>query len=59
VMALFISGGNFSTLPKLMFEELSQSLDPTIAAASSLMLTVALIVLVITQRLSARPIRSR
>ena len=54
VMALFISGGDHVTLPKLMFEDLQFSLDPTIAAASSLMLVVALAVLTVTQLLSKR-----
>jgi putative spermidine/putrescine transport system permease protein len=54
VIALFVSGGEHTTLPKLMFQELRLSLDPTIAAVSSLMLLVALTVLVVSQVLSAR-----
>lgn len=54
VIALFISGGQHTTLPKLMFQELRQSLDPTIAAVSSLMIGVAAAVLVVTQYLSHR-----
>ncbi|MGO9774726.1 MAG: ABC transporter permease [Roseiarcus sp.] len=54
VIALFISGGQLSTLPKLMFQELRMSLDPTITAVSSLMLSLAVFVLAATQFLSRR-----
>jgi putative spermidine/putrescine transport system permease protein len=54
VVAAFISGGSHSTLPKLMFEELRMSLDPTITAVSSLMLGLAILVLAVTQMLSRR-----
>jgi putative spermidine/putrescine transport system permease protein len=53
VIALFISGPDHSTLTKLMFEELRLALDPTIAAVSSVMLGLALLVLVFTSALSA------
>ncbi len=52
VIALFISGGTIPTLPKLMFTELRMSLDPTITAVSSVMLTLALAILATSQFLS-------
>jgi putative spermidine/putrescine transport system permease protein len=59
VIALFISGPHHQTLPKLMFQELRMALDPTIAAVSSLMLSVALLVLVLTTLLSSLDRRRR
>jgi putative spermidine/putrescine transport system permease protein len=52
VIALFVAGGRVPTLPKLMFEELQQSLDPTITAVSSISLAVALVILMINHALS-------
>lgn len=58
VIALFISGGAIPTLPKMMFTELRMSLDPTISAVSSLMLTLALLVLAFTQFVALRQKRT-
>ncbi len=58
VIALFISGGRYSTLPKLMFSELRMTIDPTIAAVSSIMICVALLVMVVTQYLQGSARRS-
>lgn len=49
VIALFVSGGRNQTLTKLMFTELRMSLDPTITAVSSLMLTVAIATILATR----------
>lgn len=52
VIALFVSGPGHPTLTKLMFEELRLALDPTVAAVSSVMLGLAVIVLVATSVLT-------
>jgi len=57
VIALFISGGRHSTLPKLMFSELRMTIDPTIAAVSSIMICVALGIMIATQYLQRSPRR--
>jgi putative spermidine/putrescine transport system permease protein len=57
VIALFVSGGSVQTLPKLMFNELHQSLDPTIAAISSLSLTAALLFVALRELLVRRGVR--
>jgi len=42
VVALFVSGGPSSTLPKRMFVALRDEIDPTIAAISSLLIATSL-----------------
>lgn len=42
VIASFISGGDMATLPKKMFSELRTSINPTIAAISTLLIAVSL-----------------
>ena len=54
VIALFVSGGVVPTLPKMMFQELRMSLDPTITAVSSMNLLLALLVLLTTQLIGRR-----
>lgn len=58
VIALFISGGIIPTLPKMMFQELRMSLDPTITAVSSMNLVLALLVLAMTQLIARRERRT-
>jgi putative spermidine/putrescine transport system permease protein len=41
VISVFVSGGDVSTLTKVMFQTLRDDVDPTIAAVSTLMLIVA------------------
>ncbi|MGO4441107.1 ABC transporter permease [Rhizobium sp. RAF56] len=41
VVSVFVSGGDASTLTKVMFQTLRDDVDPTIAAVSTLMLVVA------------------
>ncbi|MGA1804706.1 ABC transporter permease [Rhizobium sp. HT1-10] len=53
VVALFISGGENQTLTKRMFTALRDEIDPTIAAISSLLTTIS-IILVIMVAISAR-----
>lgn len=54
VVSLFISSGETSTLPKLMFESIRDQQDPTIAAASTIVLVVSSLALGLTQWLSTR-----
>lgn len=41
VVSVFVSGGDVSTLTKVMFQTLRDDIDPTIAAVSTLMLVIA------------------
>jgi len=43
VVSLFVSGGYNSTLTKLMFTSLRDEIDPTIAAISSLLIVISLV----------------
>lgn len=43
VIAAFITGGDMATLPKRMFAELRSSIDPTIAAVSTLLIGVSIL----------------
>ncbi len=49
IMALFVSGGNNSTLTRNMFNALRDQIDPTIAAISTLMIIVTTLLLVVAQ----------
>ena len=49
VIALFISGGDNSTLTRNMFLALRDQIDPTIAAISTLMIVVTTVLLAISQ----------
>lgn len=49
VIALFISGGDNSTLPRNMFNALRDQIDPTIAAISTLMIAVSSLLLALAQ----------
>ncbi len=53
VIALFISGGSNATLPRQMFNQLRNSIDPTIAAISTLLIALALIVFAAMQFLKS------
>lgn len=44
VIAFFITGGDLATLPKKMFSALRTSIDPTIAAVSTLLVVISLVV---------------
>lgn len=50
VVTIFIGGSQNPTLPKVMWEQMRSQIDPTIAAASTLLIT-ATIVLFISQKL--------
>lgn len=43
VIASFVTGGDMATLPKRMFAELRSSIDPTIAAVSTLLIGVSIL----------------
>ncbi len=49
VIALFIAGGDSTTLTKRMFNALRDEIDPTIAAISTLLLLVSIVLLAISQ----------
>ena len=57
VVALFISGGGRSTRTKVMFSNLRDRIDPTIAAVSTLLIGVTLVAVIIMQILEARQTR--
>jgi putative spermidine/putrescine transport system permease protein len=50
ILALFIAGGNNSTLTRNMFTALRDQVDPTIAAISTLMIVVTTLGLLLAQR---------
>jgi len=53
VIALFVSGGPNATLPRQMFNQLRNSIDPTIAAISTLLIALALMVFAAMQLLKS------
>ncbi|WP_240655888.1 ABC transporter permease [Paraburkholderia phosphatilytica] len=56
VIVLFVSGGDTSTLTRLMFENIRDQQDPTIAAISTLLLVVSTAALIVAQRLARRKV---
>ena len=52
VVAMFLGGANM-TLPKKMFDNIVNEIDPTIAAVSVLQIVLVTLVLVIVSRLGA------
>ena len=56
IVSLFVSGGDYSTLTRNMFNALRDQIDPTIAAISTLIIGVTTLLLVFTQ-LIGRPAR--
>lgn len=54
VVALFISSGTSSTLTKRMFANIRDQVDPTVAAISSLLVALSILVLIAAQILQAR-----
>lgn len=59
VIALFISGGENSTLTKRMFNALRDEIDPTIAAISSLLIVVSLSIVLAALLLAGRKPRAQ
>ena len=50
ILAVFIAGGDNSTLTRNMFNALRDQIDPTIAAISTLMIVVTTLLLMLSQR---------
>jgi putative spermidine/putrescine transport system permease protein len=59
IVALFISGTGAVTLPRKMWDSLRQEIDPTIAAVSSLMIVISVLMLVSAELLRQRGERMR
>ena len=49
VIALFIAGGDMATLTKRMFNALRDEIDPTVAAISTLLILISVLLLVLSQ----------
>ena len=49
VVAMFLSVGRYTTMPKLMFTSLRDQIDPVIAVVSTLLLAFAVLVVIVTQ----------
>lgn len=54
VISLFIAGGSTATLTKRMFNALRDELDPTIAAISTLLIALSVVLLFVTQILQRK-----
>lgn len=59
IVALFISGAGAVTLPRKMWESLRQDIDPTIAAVSTLLIVVSVLILASAELLRVRGERMR
>lgn len=57
VISLFIAGGEYATLTRRMFNALRDEIDPTIAAISTLLILMSVILLGLTQFLQRAPAR--
>ncbi|MDF3855823.1 ABC transporter permease subunit [Paracoccus pantotrophus] len=53
-IALFVSGGLKSTLPKQMWDDMYLQLNPTLAAVSVVVLTIVTLILFVAQRLTRK-----
>jgi putative spermidine/putrescine transport system permease protein len=54
VIAIFVTSGQTATLPQRMFANIRDQVDPTVAAVSSLLIGLSILVLIGTQMLQAR-----
>ena len=54
VVAMFISGGDNSTLTRAMFNALRDQIDPTIAAISTVMIVISSLLVILSQRLGKK-----
>lgn len=59
LVALFVSGSSAVTLPRLMWQELRQDIDPTIAAVSTMMIGLTTLLLISVELLRRRGERLR
>ncbi|MGF7163436.1 putative spermidine/putrescine transport system permease protein [Rhodoligotrophos appendicifer] len=58
IIALFISGGSQSTLTRVMFTNLRDQVDPTIAAVASMLNVISVLLVVVFQMIEARDRRA-
>jgi putative spermidine/putrescine transport system permease protein len=59
IVALFISGSGAVTLPRKMWDSLRQEIDPTIAAVSTVLIAVSVVILFTAELLRQRSERTR
>jgi putative spermidine/putrescine transport system permease protein len=59
IIALFISGGGGATLTKQMFANLRDQVDPTIAAVSTILIGLTIVIVLIMQLLQSRAAESQ
>jgi putative spermidine/putrescine transport system permease protein len=59
IVALFVSGSGAVTLPRKMWDSLRQEIDPTIAAVSTILITLSIVVLLSAELLRQRSERTR
>jgi putative spermidine/putrescine transport system permease protein len=59
IVALFISGSGAVTLPRKMWDSLRQEIDPTIAAVSTVLIAVSVLILFTAELLRQRSERTR
>ncbi|MFT4038167.1 MAG: ABC transporter permease [Thermomicrobiales bacterium] len=59
IVALFISGSGAVTLPRKMWDSLRQEIDPTIAAVSTVLILVSIVILFSAELLRQRSERAR
>lgn len=54
IVALFITGGGRSTITRVMFTSLRDQVDPTIAAVSSILIAISILLVIVFQFFEAR-----
>ena len=59
IVALFVSGTGAVTLPRKMWDSLRQEIDPTIAAVSTILITLSIAILLTAELLRQRAERTR
>jgi putative spermidine/putrescine transport system permease protein len=59
IVALFVSGTGAVTLPRKMWDSLRQEIDPTIAAVSTILILVSVVILLTAELLRQRSERTR
>jgi putative spermidine/putrescine transport system permease protein len=59
IVALFVSGSGAVTLPRKMWDSLRQEIDPTIAAVSTILITLSILILLTAELLRQRSERIR
>jgi ABC-type spermidine/putrescine transport system permease subunit II len=57
VVAIFLTSLSVTTLPKLIWENIVNFIDPTISAVSTILILLATIAVAVTQRLQGRSMR--